>query len=70
MGMSIKQSLDEIDIMLIRTKDLGFHEAIRTLRDKYQKIQEIVNRSDDFIYRNAEYRLQEIKEVLEDGKIG
>lgn len=33
--------------------------------EKLEKIEQIVNGSDDFIKRNADYKIAEIKEVLE-----
>lgn len=33
--------------------------------DKLEKIEQIINGSDDFIKRDADYRIAEIKEVLE-----
>lgn len=41
------------------------NRAIKQL-EKLEKIEQIVNGSDDFIKRNADYKIAEIREVLED----
>jgi len=41
------------------------NRAIKQL-EKLEKIEQIINGSDDFIKRNADYKIAEIREVLED----
>lgn len=40
------------------------NRAIKQL-EKLEKIEQIINGSDDFIKRNADYKIAEIREVLE-----
>lgn len=41
------------------------NRAIKQL-EKLEEIEQIINGSDDFIKRNADYKIAEIREVLED----
>ena len=79
MKMTIDECIDELEWIKLtgiypygNTQDKlhtdDYIDVVINIMRKYQKIQEIVNRSDDFIYRNAEYRLQKIKEVIENAK--
>lgn len=43
----------------------GYIDYILGEIDKLEKIEQIINGSDDFIKRDADYRIAEIKEVLE-----
>ncbi len=43
---------------------VAFDVAIKSM-DKLERIEQIINGSDDFIKRNADYKIAEIKEVLE-----
>ena len=52
--------------VLKKHEKISCYKGMQAL-EKLQKIQEIVTKSDDFIYRSAEYKLQEIREILEDG---
>ena len=40
-------------------------EENKQLKEKLAQIEQIINGSDDFIKRDADYRIAEIKEVLE-----
>lgn len=56
----------EMRNVLKKHEKISCYKGMQAL-EKLQKIQEIVTKSDDFIYRSAEYKLQEIREILEDG---
>lgn len=50
---------------VIRNTDKEMREYYEGEHDKLEKIEQIINGSDDFIKRDADYRIAEIKEVLE-----
>jgi hypothetical protein len=51
------------DVIRNTTKEM--QEFYKGEHDKLEKIEQIINGSDDFIKRDADYRIAEIKEVLE-----